>query len=210
VSVRAGQRRIWFLDTASLLSMAVDEAIAAVVLEEIGDDPVMVVDIVTDELLYRATEADTAVLAKTALASKRKSWIDVDTALFVPLHEIRDAQSDVADGRTLATESQHWAESTIIAMGRLAARAGSTSVKLLLSEDYEARRVASGVPHMSGVSIHGLLHAWVHADRMTAARAAELAKMLEDAGRAREVTAEDFADPTGRGLGRYGRPRFRL
>lgn len=56
--------------------MAVDDAIAAAVRDEIGGDPVMIIDIVTDELHYRATVADTAELAETALAAKKPGWID--------------------------------------------------------------------------------------------------------------------------------------
>lgn len=211
MTTAAGRARIWFLDTASLLSMAVDPAIAAVVLEEIGDDPVMIIDIVSDELHYRATVDDTAELANTALATRPSRWIDVDTAQYVSLDEVLDAQWDVADGRELKGDRQHWAESTIIAMGRQSAAKGYTSIKVLLSEDYDARRVASSVPNMTGMSIHGLLHHRIHMRKtMTTERAAELAKMLERAGRNHEVTAEDFADPTGRLLGRVGQPKPRL
>jgi hypothetical protein len=206
----AGGQRIWFLDTASLLSMAVDEAIAAAVLDEIGDDPVMIIDIVTDELHYRATVADTAELAKTALATKQPGWIDVNTDAYVTLDDVLDAQYDVADGRGLKDDRQHWAESTIIAMGRRSAAAGYTSIKVLLSEDYDARRVASTVPNMTGVSVHGLLHQRVLARKMTAEEAAELAAMLEAASRSQNVTAEDFADPCGRRLGGVGQPNPRL
>jgi hypothetical protein len=206
----AGGQRVWFLDTASLLSMAVDDAIAAAVLDEIGGDPVMIIDIVTDELHYRATVADTAKLAKTALAAKQPGWIDADTDAYVTLDDVLDAQDDVADGRALKDDHQHWAESTIIAMGRRSAAAGFTSNKVLLSEDYDARRVASTVPNMTGVSLHGLLHQRVLAKKMTAERAGELAAMLTSAERAQNVTAEDFADPSGRRLGRVGQPIPRL
>jgi hypothetical protein len=206
----AGGQRIWFLDTASLLSMAVDEAIAAAVLDEIGVDPVVIIDIVTDELHYRATVFGTAKLAKTALATKQPRWSDIDTDGYVTLDEVVDAQLDVADGRNLKDDRQHWAESTIIAMGRRSAAAGYTSIKVLLSEDYDARRVASTVPNMTGVSIHGLLHQRVHAKKMTAEEAGELAAMLEAAGRGQNVTAEDFSEPSGRRLGRFGKPTPRL
>jgi len=66
------------------------------------------------------------------------------------------------------------------------------------------------VPNMTGVSLHGLLHHRVHAHKMTAERAGELAAMLTAAGRAQEVTAEEFADPSGRLLGRAGRPAGQL
>ena len=101
---------------------------------------------------------------------------------------------------------QHWAESTIIALARRSATAGRTSIKMLLSEDYDARRVASTVPHTRGVSIHALLHERVQGNRMTADAAAALGGILQAAGRGPDVTASDFADPTGRGLGRVARP----
>jgi len=101
---------------------------------------------------------------------------------------------------------QHWAESTIIALARRSAAAGLTSIKILLAEDYDARRVACTVPHTRGVSIHALLHERVQKSRMTAEAAAALGGILQAAGRGPTVTASDFTDPTGRGLGRVARP----
>ena len=77
---------------------------------------------------------------------------------------------------------------------------------MLLSEDFEARRVASATANMEAVSIHRLLHRRVHSNKMSAHDAASLAAMLGKAGRAQEATAEEFADPTGRSLGRWLRP----
>lgn len=201
------RRQIWFPDTASLLSMAVDEAIAEAVLAEVAGDPVMLLDVVVDELEYRRTQPETAHLARTALNLLPDSWVRVDTDCYVDTEEVEDAQADVADGRPLTDDWQHWAESTIIAMGRSAAKTSATSVKVLLSEDYDARRVASLVPNMTGMSIHGLLHARVHANRFSAGDAAALADLLHKAARGPEVSAEDFADRTGRRLGRVGHPR---
>lgn len=204
------RQRIWFPDTASLLSMAVDEAIIAAMLAAIRDDTILILDVVLDELAYRAKSAETGQLAKKALGARPEDWIVVDTSRYVRLEDVLDAQRDVADGRALTDERQHWAESTVIAMGRRSAEDGYASVKVLLSEDYDARRVASSVPNMTGVSVHGLLHARVHAEKMTPGSAADLAKLLQDAERGPEVTAEDFADPSGRALGRVGVPIFRL
>ncbi len=203
--------RIWFLDTASLLSMAVDDAIVASVLEEIGDDLVVIIDVVTEELRYRATVDDTAALANNALANKKPTWVDMDTDELVPLQDVLDAQEDVADGRILKDEYQHWAESTIIAMARQSAVAGSASIKVLLSEDFDARRVANTVPGMTATSIHGLLHQRIHFGKtISPDTAAELAQKLREARRGPVVTVEDFADPSGRGLGRVGKPTPRL
>jgi hypothetical protein len=48
----------------------------------------------------------------------------MDTGRFVSLDDIRLAQEDVADGRTLTDDMQHWAESTIIALARRSAPTG--------------------------------------------------------------------------------------
>jgi hypothetical protein len=198
-------RSIWFLDTASLLSMAVDVDIAAAVLAEIGSDVVVIIDVVHEELRHRASISSTAALAQTAMAGIQPHWTLMNTERLVLLEDVQRAQEDVADGRTLIDDEQHWAESTIIALGRRSS-ASSTSIKLLLSEDFDARRVASRVPNMRGLSVHALLHQRVHAQKMTAEAAAALATELHGAGRGPEVTAADFTDPTGRALGRVVRP----
>lgn len=197
---------VWFLDTSSLLSMAVDEEIEAAVLDEIGGEHVVIIDVVQDELTHRAGIQETAGLAKNALDRIRPHWTVMDTSRYVSLEEVQLVQEDVADGRTLTDDMQHWAESVIIALARRSASAGFTSVKMLLSEDYDARRVACTVPHTRGVSIHALLHVRVQRNRMTADAAAALGAILQAAGRGPAVTASDFADPTRRGLGRVARP----
>jgi predicted nucleic acid-binding protein len=200
--------RLWFLDTSSLLSMAVDEGIAAVVLEELSNDTVVLIDVVIEELEYRATISSTAALAKRALEARLQSWKTLETTDEYPvaLAEVLVAQADVADGRALTDDYQHWAEATIIALGRQSAVAGAASIKVLFSEDYDARRVASQVPSMGALSIHKLLHVRVHSQRMSPKQAADLAEKLEQAGRGPNVTAEDFADPSGRLIGRVGKP----
>jgi hypothetical protein len=186
--------------------MAVGKGIEAAVLDEIGDDPVMIIDIVHDELTRRAALPGTAGLAKTALSSFRPYWAVMDTSRYVTVEEVQLAQADVADGRTLTDDMQHWAESTIIALARRSATASSTSIKLLLSEDYDARRVACTVPCTRAVSIHALFHVRVQRSDLKAEAAAALAEILHAAERGPAVTASDFADPTGRRLGRVARP----
>jgi hypothetical protein len=203
--VSAHRARVWFLDTSSLLSMALDKDIAAAVLNEIGNDRVVIIDIVQDELTRRAGIPETAGLAKIALSSIKPSWSVMETTQYVTLEQVQLAQEDVADGRFLTDDSQHWAESTIIAIARRLAATGLTT-KILLSEDYDARRVACAVPLTRGVSIHSVLHERVQAGRMTAEAAAVLGEKLHQAGRGPSVTASDFADLTGRGLGRVAKP----
>lgn len=129
----------------------------------------------------------------------------MDTTRYVTLEDVQLAQEDVADGRILTDDWQHWAESTIIAIARRSATTALTS-KILLSEDYDARRVACTIPHTRGVSIHSVLHERVQGSRMTAEAAAALGETLHETGRGPAVTASDFADPTGRGLGRVAKP----
>ncbi|MPZ84254.1 MAG: hypothetical protein GEV28_29170 [Actinophytocola sp.] len=108
--------RIWFVDTGSLLTMAVDPAIEAEVLAEIGSDTVVIIDIVADELNVRAKNPQTAALAATALSQLPAAWQQLSTARYVTLEDIKDVQDRVADGRVLAHDKQHWAESVIIAL----------------------------------------------------------------------------------------------
>lgn len=205
ISERAPRTRVWFLDTSSLLSMAVSQDIEAAVLDEIGNERVVIIDIVQEELTRRAGISETAALAGIALSSIKPHWSIMETTQYVTLEQVQLAQEDVADGRFLADDWQHWAESTIIAIARRLATSGLTA-KVLLSEDYDARRVACTVPHTRGVSIHSVLHERVQGSRMTAEAAAILGERLHKAGRGPTVTASDFADPTGRGLGRVARP----
>lgn len=186
--------------------MALDEGIESALLEEIGGDRVIIIDIVQDELTYRADVPETAGLAKSALDRIQPHWTVMDAERYVSHEDVQLAPEDVADGRTLTNDMQHWAESTIIALARRSASSGLTAVKMLLSEDYDARRVACTVPNTRGVSIHRLLHERVQRNRMTANAAAALGAILEIAGREPVVTASDFADPTGRSLGRVARP----
>jgi len=133
--VSAPRARVWFLDTSSLLSMAVDKDIEAAVLDETGNDRVVIIDIVQDELTHRAGIPETAALAKTALAGIRPDWPVMDTTRYVTLEDVQSAQEDVADGRNLTDDWQHWAESTIIALARRSATTGLTSKILLNIQD---------------------------------------------------------------------------
>lgn len=65
--MNAARKTVWFLDTSSLLSMAVDQDIEAAVLDEIGNDSVVIIDIVQDELTRRAGIPETAGLAKIVI-----------------------------------------------------------------------------------------------------------------------------------------------
>jgi hypothetical protein len=80
--------RIWFVDTASLLTMAVDTAIEAEVLAKIGSGIVVIIDIVADELDARARSPQTAALAATAMARLPVAWRQLSTAQYVTLENM--------------------------------------------------------------------------------------------------------------------------
>lgn len=195
--------RIWFVDTASLLTMAVDTAIEAEVLAEIGSDTVVIIDIVADELDARATSPQTAALAATAVSRLPIAWRRLSTDRYVTLENVTDVQDRVADGRVLAHDKQHWAESVIIALCELSQ---NDTHKVLLSEDYDARRVAHSVDRLTAVSIHRILYERVHAGQLDANDAAALSDRIKDAGRGHEMTGDDFRFHSPRKLGRVGKP----
>jgi hypothetical protein len=72
--------------------------IEAAILDEIGGDRVVIIDIVQDELIRRADIQETAGLAKNALGRIPPHWVVMDTMRYVSLEEIQLAQEDVADG----------------------------------------------------------------------------------------------------------------
>lgn len=198
--------RVWFIDTSTLLSMAADTAIEAVVLSAIGVDPVRIVDAVHQELTYRSTRPETKELAQTAIARMPSGWLTIETHILDD-DDIYEAQDDVADGRHLKDDFEHWAEATIIALARTAVGRGNVLAIQFLTEDFEARRVASRVPGMQPWSIHRLLHERVQAAQMTAEDAQAVSDLLCGSGRSHTATTlDDFTDPSRRGLGRAGKP----
>ncbi len=202
----SSQPRVWFIDTSTLLSMAADQAIENVVLTAIGLDHVRIVDVVERELVYRATRPETKRLAQTAIAQMPSTWRTMDT-YFLDEGEIAEAQDDVADGRLLKDDYEHWAEATIITLARKAVSRGNVLDIQFMTEDFEARRVACTVPGVQAQSIHRLLYERVQARLMPAHDAQTISGLLYDSGRSRtSTTVEDFTRPNRKGLGRAGQP----
>lgn len=198
-----GSRRVWFVDTASLLTMAVDPAIEAEILAEIGSDTVVIIDVVADELELRVKDPATAALASIAGSRLPATWRELSTEKFVSVDAIMKIQERVADGRVLAHDRQHWAESVIIA---LCERSRTDTYTMLLSEDYDARRVAHTVDRLTALSVHRVLYERVQAGFLDADVAAELTEKIKEARRGPDVAADDFRFRTPRKLGRVGQP----
>ena len=201
---------LWFLDTASLLSMAIDSRIDTTVVDEIAatSGRMVLIDVVGDELAYRARRPHTPALARQAISSLgpdpkwlNTEWIDIDA--------VEQVQYDVADGHVLKDDYEHWAESVIIALcrdsqARDQARGSALDVRFL-TEDFNARRVANREPSMTPLSRHRLFHNRVQRGAMNAADAQQMSKMIEAAGRGPDTTADEFLGKPRR-LGRAGWP----
>jgi hypothetical protein len=207
VTPSVGQRPVvWFIDTVSLISMAIDPRIDAIVQDEIAatGGTMMLIDIVRNELEYRAAQADTAALARGALDTIGPDWPWVSTD-WVDVHDVVAIQDDVADGKALRDDYEHWAESTIILLCRKAHARGNALDVRFLSEDFDARRVANREPNITPLALPRLFRNRVRRGAMTATEAAGLSKLIENAGRGQEITEDDFLGPLKR-LGRVGRP----
>lgn len=197
----------WFIDTASLLTMAIDPKITAVVRNEIESTGgrMVLIDIVKEELEYRSERDSTADLAKQALTDIGRDWPWLSTES-IDNDDVRVIQDDVADGRALRDAFEHWAESVIILLCKQAQdRQGNALDVRFLTEDFNARRVANRVPRMTPLTLHRLFRNRVQRGAMTSAEAAHLSKLIEDAARGPEMTEEDFQGPLKR-LGRPGWP----
>jgi hypothetical protein len=175
VTPPGGQRPVaWFLDTASLISMAIDPQIESTVYDEIAATrgKVVLVDVVKGELEYRASQPETAELASRVLESLGRDWNWLATA-WIDTDAVKAVQGDVADGRALKDEYEHWAESVIILLCQQAQARGSALTVYFLTEDFDARRVAKEEPSMTPLTLHRLLYNRVLRDATTADRGRE-------------------------------------
>lgn len=201
---------LWFLDTASLLSMAVDPLVETAVENEIAftNGKMVLIDVVRDELIYRAGQQQTAVLARKALAhiGSDTKWL---TTEWIGLDAIQQVQHDVADGHPLKDDYEHWAESVVVALCRASqardqARGCALDIRFL-TEDFNARRVANREPSITPLSLHRLFHNRVCRGAMSASEAQQMSKLIQAAGRGPDTNADDFLGKP-KLLGRPGWP----
>jgi hypothetical protein len=191
--------RVWFLDTSSLLSMAVDAAVQETVEAELAAQRCVLLDIVLDELHGLAErQGGAAGLAETALAQLEWLGTPVDTDPLVDISNAEAIQDLVRGGRPLKHAREHWAEAVAIDIGSRLQSVRPT----LLSEDYSAR-IEARRNNVEPLSLHKLLHWMVRGDRLSSLSAEALALLLEKADRGPECTATEFIRGT---LGRVGRP----
>lgn len=197
-------RRVWFIDTSSLMTIAVSADLKTQVQAAIGTDAISLLDVVVGELDYRARFDGLAAAAHGDLG-----WLGkpADTSTYVRVEEVEETQQLIADGRALRNQFEHWAESVTITMLKAAADRGSELECVFLTEDYSARIQANKVRTCTPKSVHRVLYERVQDDALTAAAAESLAQAMRSQGRGQEYTAADFANPNRRqGIRRVGEP----
>jgi hypothetical protein len=190
---------VWFVDTSALVTLAAYQPLHDVVVTALPDHRWILVRAVVAELegLARGS-SPTAKWASRAL-KQLSSWgepIGLDDPVGTQLAQRFQAQ--IAAGRPLKHDLEHYGEAAIVA---LASRARKL-VPRMLSDDYDARVLAKN-NGVEPVSVHRLLFSMIAGGIITDVEAARFADALHAAGRASDYTAEELR--TGR-LGRAGRP----
>ena len=194
------KRRLWFVDTSALLSLAADAGLRQAVQDELRLQKRVLLDVVLDELegLSAHGQPGTATLATAALG--QLGWLGepVDTSDLVTPERVIEIQDILRSGRSLRHPAEHWAESVTMAMAERLQQADP----YMLCEDYDAR-VESLAHGLTPFSTHKFLAHLVASGRLAADRAAAFADALKAAERGGDYSPGEFV--SGR-LGRVGRP----
>ncbi|MCW2807666.1 MAG: hypothetical protein JWQ93_1621 [Marmoricola sp.] len=188
------------------MSMALSPDIKQVVQDSIGQDPVILLDVVVDELEHRKRMDGATSLAAVALRDLAWLGTPANTDRATNVDDVLEIQAQIADVRVLRDEFEHWAESVTIAMIRAAANRGSTREMRFLTEDHDARVQANKEPICAPLSIDRLMWERVQAGKLAANEAARLAGLIYSANRGPDCTAQEFSARHRRGLGRAGQP----
>lgn len=206
---------VWFIDTSSLLSMAVHPDVKATVLKAIGAEPVLVTDAEIDELDFRKRQPESSDWATTALSwiapECSPGWRVVKALENVTEEEINLVQCDIAERQVEVGSYEHRAEAVVIVMAdrahqrSLARGTPGPSIKFVC-EDFRARQVAVKVPGIQAKSITRLFRDQVQRGHLSAEDAAATHLFLQENGRGPDVTAAEFADKRLKPLGRAGQP----
>lgn len=196
----ADRRQVWFVDTSALVTMAVYAPLQRCVSEVLTSKYRVLVRAVVDELTELARWAASPLRAWALTAKNQLDWLGEPVVLDAPegLRLAAEVQAELAAGRPLRHDLEHWGEAAVIA---LAARA-SVVRPLFLCDDYNAR-VAAHARGVTSLSIHKLLHLLVKRGVLAPALAAEYSAVLTEAGRSADYTEDEL---TSGNLGRAGRP----
>lgn len=167
-----------------------------VLMQAVVDELERLVDVSSDPRAVDLARKTLANLAWLGPPHRDDDWAD--------LEDIVHWQDQVADGRPLKHEGEHWAESVIIAaIERLPE---DYDAAVFLSDEYSARVQATKHEWCHAYSLVRYLHVLVRNGTLSASVALRMATELADAGRGIAVELSDFTDPSPKGLGRYGGP----
>ena len=193
------RRHVWFPDTSALVTLAVHPPLQRAVAATLSSHDRVLVEAVVAELQGLAgTAAPVGTWANTAL--EQLGWLGTPVRVDDPVGTrlAVELQEQIAAGRALLHQMQHYGEAAIIA---LASRAQHLR-PLMLCDDYDAR-IAAKNRKVEPVSVHKLLHLMITQGKVTATQAASFADALHTAGRAQDYTAAELASGH---LGRVGQP----
>jgi hypothetical protein len=190
---------VWFLDTSALVTLAVHPPLQRAVVATLSAHRRVLTTAVFAELEGLAkTAPPTSNWAAAVLADCQ--WLGQAVPLDDPAGTrlAVEIQEELAAGRSLKHNLEHYGEAAIISM---ASRA-RTLQPLMLSDDYNAR-VAAKRHGVQPLSVHKLIHIMITQQKITASQASGFADALNKAGRALDYTA---AELTAGKLGRVGQP----
>lgn len=190
---------VWFPDTSALVTLAVHQPLHDAVVAVLSKHRRVLVKAVVAELDGLA-RGSSPVAGWARLALKQCDWLGEPVPLDDPvgIDLALRFQGQVAAGRALKHDLEHYGEAAIVA---LACRARTLAPRML-SDDYDARVLAKN-NDVEPVSVHRLLFSMIKAGHIGESEAAKFAAALCDAGRAQDYTAEELR--TGR-LHRAGQP----
>ena len=199
---RRGLPRIWFVDTSSLVTMAVHSALATAVTDYIEQENVVLLKAVWGELRGLKGDAPPPTSTWAGMALTQSGWLGPAVNLPEKGVEVAlDIQEELAAAGGLDRNDEHWGESAIIAMGTMLRSADG----FILTEDYEAR-IAAKRHGMGSMSLTRLLHHMTLDEVRTPAEVSGYTHALVAAKRWTRRPALSEADFTAGRLGSHGRP----
>jgi hypothetical protein len=190
---------VWFPDTSALVTLAVHQPLQDAVVTALSNSRRVLVKAVVAEL-EALTQGTSPTAGWASEAIKQLEWLGEPVRVDDPVGTelALRFQEQVAAGRPLKHDLEHYGEAAIVA---LASRARTLAPRML-SDDYDARVLAKS-NNVEPISVHRLLFSMITHGVITDIQAADFAEALRTAGRAQDYTAEELR--TGR-LGRAGRP----
>lgn len=200
IATREARRQVWFIDTSALITMAIHPPLQRYVVGILSKKHRILAKAIVDELAELARWADTPLRKWAKTAMEQLGWLGDAVLLDEPvgIRLAAQIQEELAAGRPLRHDLEHWGEAATIA---IASRAQIVQ-PLFLSDDYNAR-VAAHTRGVKALGIHKLLHLLIKRGALSSSQAVDYSDALTAARRASDYTEKELI---GGDLGRAGRP----